>query len=675
MAAKFGMDKTRWLIFLLALGGALPAAAFDYHVSPLGNDTQDGDINNPWQTIARVNQEDFLPGDRVLFEGGQVFAGSLDFSAADAGTPSDPVTVGAYGSGRATIDAGTGNGLFVYNAGGFVVENLIFTGDWDADSQSGNDGDGIQFYMDLPGTTRLVYVRVRDVEVRGFRGAGITVGAWPTDGSKGGYHDSIIERADVHDNGDAGITSWGFWDPSSSEYGHEDLTIRDCVVYRNRGIVDKGSHSGNGIVISDVFGAVIERCRAYENGDLCNHSGGGPVGIWAWDARAVTIQYNESHHNRTGSNSLDGGGFDLDGGVTDSFLQYNYSHDNDGAGYLMWQFGGARPLLGGNTIRYNISENDGRAHSYGGIYIGGGGAVRDNLFYNNTIFVSPAATGAPAGVTIRGVGPGNRFWNNLIVTTGGMELVDVQGNPPLADVAFQGNGYWAGPNQSDFRIRWDGANYSSLNDWQLATGQEMLAAPVGIVAEPQLQSPGGGGTIGDPYLLDSLTAYQLAPGSPMIDAGQDLLNGYGVDPGTADYYGTTIPQGPVLDIGAHEWTGGPVSGAGRVPNDADVAGSPLRVIRRINGLFDLEWSPSCISSDTDYAVYEGQIGLWYSHLPMICTTFGATSMSVSPGSSDSYYLIVPTNPDREGGYGRDSSGAPRPQLNGSCLPQELESCP
>ncbi len=54
-----------------------------------------------------------------------------------------------------------------------------------------------------------------------------------------------------------------------------------------------------------------------------------------------------------------GAGFDFDGGCTNSTLQYNYSHDNYGAGYLLAQFDNA-PLMKNITIRYNISENDGR---------------------------------------------------------------------------------------------------------------------------------------------------------------------------------------------------------------------------------------------------------------------------------------------------------------------------
>lgn len=47
------------------------------------------------------------------------------------------------------------------------------------------------------------------------------------------------------------------------------------------------------------------------------------------------------------------GGFDLDRGVTNSVMQYNCSYDNDGAGYLIYQYEGARPL--GNNVTCHAS--------------------------------------------------------------------------------------------------------------------------------------------------------------------------------------------------------------------------------------------------------------------------------------------------------------------------------
>ncbi|MGC3974336.1 MAG: hypothetical protein QM771_08160 [Nitrospira sp.] len=72
-------------------------------------------------------------------------------------------------------------------------------------------------------------------------------------------------------------------------------------------------HSGSGIILGNVDSGVIEWSKAYENGRLGNAG----VGIWTYDSTKVAIQHNESFANHT-SGDADGGGFDLDGGVTDS---------------------------------------------------------------------------------------------------------------------------------------------------------------------------------------------------------------------------------------------------------------------------------------------------------------------------------------------------------------------
>jgi len=81
----------------------------------------------------------------------------------------------------------------------------------------------------------------------------------------------------------------------------------------------------------------------------------------------VVIQFNESYDNRTGG-PADGGGFDLDSGTSNSILQYNYSHANDGAGFML-AHGRTDRLHAGNIVRYNVSQNDGRKNKYGGIHL------------------------------------------------------------------------------------------------------------------------------------------------------------------------------------------------------------------------------------------------------------------------------------------------------------------
>ncbi len=118
--------------------------------------------------------------------------------------------------------------------------------------------------------------------------------------------------------------------------------------------------------------------------------------------------------------------------------------------------------------------------------------------------------------------------------------------------------------------------------------------------------------------------------------------------------------------------------SGAVPDGHFVPGEPL-LLTWDGAELQLSWSRSCLASDLDYAVYEGVLGDYSSHVPAgreTCTTGGETSTSLVPNSGNRYYLVVPQGPAGEGSYGMDSAGLPRPssalecqpRLEGTCLP-------
>lgn len=93
----------------------------------------------------------------------------------------------------------------------------------------------------------------------------------------------------------------------------------------------------------------------------------------------------------------------------------------------------------------------------------------------------------------------------------------------------------------------------------------------------------------------------------------------------------------------------------------------------------VSWPASCLSGDTDYDVYEGTIGAFYSHASVTCSTGGTlshtfTSQALPPGSG-SYFLVAPRNPINEGSLGTNSAGSPRPPGTGACKPRLAASCP
>jgi hypothetical protein len=414
----------------------------DYYVSLFGDDSNSGlSEKQPWRSIEQVNATQLFPGDSVWFKANQTFVGNLHLAKVKQSQTDEArvVTIGSYGVGRATIDAGSGAGFMTKNRGGVHLVNLNFVGA----GALKNTTSGVLFINALPGSAKFENIRIHRVDVSGFKYSGINFVAQPTDMSWSGFREVKITNTTSHDNGDAGISCIGAWNPEEKGYAHADFYIGNCSAYRNAGIPGKGSHSGSGIVLAQVDGAIIEHCRAYENGSLNDYERGGPVGIWTWDANRVVIQFNESHHNRTGS-SKDGAGFDLDGGVTNSVVQYNYSHDNDGAGYLLAQFAGARPFYG-NVLRYNLSVNDGRRNRYGGVHLwstGANGGITDTTFYANRIYTAQSADGNPAAVDCSSEGIHNiRLYNNCFQTDGKAILVRGEDNP---NVLFTGNTFDAG---------------------------------------------------------------------------------------------------------------------------------------------------------------------------------------------------------------------------------------
>jgi hypothetical protein len=105
-------------------------------------------------------------------------------------------------------------------------------------------------------------------------------------------------------------------------------------------------------------------------------------------------------------------------------------------------------------------------------------------------------------------------------------------------------------------------------------------------------------------------------------------------------------------------------------------GNTLAITKAAAGDLALSWSASCAVTDDDYGVYEGSLGIWYSHASRLCTTGGATNATLTPQAASAYYLVVPRNDTFEGSYGENSLGGPIPQGAGACEEQFVTgACP
>jgi hypothetical protein len=458
LPAILTVTRTLFALVLVVALAPVPAAATDYYVSVSGADTNSGTIASPWRTLARVTAATLGPGDRVLLRGGDAFASSLLLDERDAGSAAAPVIITSYGVGTATIAPASGTGIYVHNAGGVDISNLSIIG------RSG-DASGISVYADLPGGVLLERVHIDNVDVSGFDENGIDIGSW--NGSTG-FRDIRVTNTRVHGNGRTGLLVY-----AEQPNVHRSVYIGQVTAYSNPGIVGSTTNTGSGIVLGGVNGGTIEDSSAYDNGANCTASEG-PVGIWAYDSTAVTIQRNESYRNRSGG-AADGGGFDLDQNVSNSVVQNNWSHDNAGAGFLLAQ-GLANDLHTGNIVRDNRSENDGRQNGNGGIEIWG--RVRNADIYGNTVIRSSAISPGSdlriwnQGITDR-LTAGVHVHNNVFQMDGGLPFVIVT-TTALAGVVdlrfyantYTGTGTWA----------WGTAVFTTDSAW-LASGHEVAGTP------------------------------------------------------------------------------------------------------------------------------------------------------------------------------------------------------
>lgn len=116
--------------------------------------------------------------------------------------------------------------------------------------------------------------------------------------------------------------------------------------------------------------------------------------------------------------------------------------------------------------------------------------------------------------------------------------------------------------------------------------------------------------------------------------------------------------------------------AGSVP-DGSGGGIPLTLSKTALNEVRLSWGASCMPGDSDYAIYGGILGQFQTHVRLVCSTGGATDMTLaSSGGDRTYFLVVPRNATNEGSYGVDSSGVERAASFLACVPQDAATaCP
>ncbi len=516
----------------LMLGSPALAAGTSYYVNCAAASDGNGSSTSPWNNLTTVNSKTFAPGDSLLFNRGTTCVGSFVFSS--SGTSANRITIGAYGTGALPVIDGTGQNRAVK----LLDTSYVTMQDLEVkNSRVWGVTGGSYVEMGAKWTGLVVFAPGMIVEPDMTKGSGVY--------TRKSYFDTVlVDNVQAYDTTLwAGIFVWGVQVDQDFQWSKDSKN--QAIQSRNITIQNSAVHDtyGDGIAIYMSHEGTIQSSVVYRSGmEPPPEDIGSPVGLWWWTAENMVGQLNESYNNH--SPSVDGGGYDIDYGSTNSTMQYNYGHDNGAYCISVFGYHGATTT---NIVRYNVCAGDGTVHTYlkkkpsGGLtteilpgqselYLctWGGGTLADTWIYNNTFYVN--STGDPSATGLFDVCPGGGdsetngvFRNNLVVST----IPNVLGDLATANARVR-----------DYNLYYyTGGTFTDPNP-----------EAHGIYNQNPLVNSLGYHGIGRPT-----TQWTLQSGSPAINRGTNACTGLtGCSVGTRDFFGNSIPLGGAFDIGAHE---------------------------------------------------------------------------------------------------------------------------
>jgi hypothetical protein len=381
-----------------------------------------------WRTLRHAAARLFRAGDRLLLARGGSWHEPMKLNG--RGDPANPVLLGAYGEGpRPAIHGGETHAVSADGpVGGWRISGLELTSTNASNPTRRIEGGTCGVFLSQEETGHGI--AIDDSRIHDTSGPGIHLRGR-------GAHAPMITNAVVE--------GCEIWNASCGiQFACDGRFSTGFFPNFRIAHVDVHDVGGDGIVPFCSRDGVIEHCRAWKTGLGCDPRDHSPVAIWyAWSARSV-IQFCEAWDNHTGGQKADGGGFDFDGGCTDCVMQYNYSHDNDGAGFLICSWDPAQWPCTGCVTRYNLSVNDGLANGYASIVFWQSDAC---LTYNNTC-IARAASPLKFTSDTRD----HLIANNIFVVDSGRDIPLVKSGFDVRPNKFRHNLYWRTGGPARFEV-------------------------------------------------------------------------------------------------------------------------------------------------------------------------------------------------------------------------------
>jgi len=488
------------------------ANATYYVDSELGDDKNTGTSESTaWKSFSNINKVIFEAGNKILLKRGGVWQGQI--APKGSGTPTNPITLGAYGSGNMpVVDAGGTykSAVYLTNQSNWIIQDLelknfasvrgdIYRCGILVENNNGGTISNIKilnnYVHDISGSFR--WVGAFDPHEYG----GIAVNVIGTTSATDRYDNVLIQGNQVENAGRTGIVVW------DNQFSTVDEASSNVIIREN----SVKEIDSDGIITYGCYGAIIEynvanSCGSYREDNQFN----GSSAIWVTRGRNCLIQYNEAYNTKALEGNTDGTGFDIDMDAIDCVVQYNYSHDNEGGFMLFVDASNSS----GSIVRYNISQNDKMR-----LIMLSGGVTPGTQIYNNTFYIGTGLDTKIIDHSWDEVGDINASWifkNNIVYNLGSGNY-----NIPGTGGIFEGNLYYG---------------IHPVNEPSDASK---------LTVDPQFENPGSG-SLG----INSLAGYKLKENSPAMNSGIVIQKNGGFD-----FWGNIVSSGNKPTRGAHEPNG------------------------------------------------------------------------------------------------------------------------
>jgi len=344
-----------------------------YLSSSEGDDANEGTIDSPWKSLAKISTVPLKPGNSVYFKCEDRFDGH--FVVNGSGTAEKPITITSYGEGNKPIltgEVGEEQGgdyqeaILVENQDNILFEGLEINNERTFNRSGIDETDAFGIHILNSGLEVMRNIVIRNMtfeniyapkpilqdegedSFNGLEVAAVRINTLKNTvaGHEKNIRDVLVENCYFTDLQRLGVHMKHAG--GAAGIGNDSINRNMNLVFRNNQFHYTG---GTCILPTMTYNCLIEN-------NIFNHPGSDVdprmpnrgSSVWTWRCHNTVIQRNQCISTR---GYLDSHGIHIDHENHNTFIQYNYMEDCEG---------GFVEILGGNVnavYRFNISVNDG----------------------------------------------------------------------------------------------------------------------------------------------------------------------------------------------------------------------------------------------------------------------------------------------------------------------------